>query len=70
MCNLADFYLKGRGVEQDDMQAYIWYSLGIRGGLDARQPRDALAARLKPEQVQEANDLVASWQPAKSESGK
>lgn len=63
MCNLADFYAQGRGVAKDNMQACIWYSLGIRGGLDARQPRDAAARTLTPQQVKEANDIIESWQP-------
>jgi hypothetical protein len=67
MCFLADRYAAGRGVKQDYLQAYIWYSLGIKGGRDARAPRDAVAAHLSPEQVRDANEHIIKWKPVAPE---
>jgi TPR repeat protein len=64
MCNLGDFYASGLGVPQDDLQAFIWYSLGVAFGLDARQPRDDVAANLSADQLDEARKFIGEWKPA------
>ena len=65
-------YLHLKGLEyfpQDDVKAYIWYSLA---GPDkspyasehyALRNRDALAERMTPAQIAEAERLVQEWQP-------
>jgi TPR repeat protein len=62
-CKVGSCYSAGRGVPQDNVQAYVWFSVGIAAGLDAAQDRDAVASKLTPDQVKEANLLVSQWKP-------
>jgi len=50
-------------VPQDDVQAYVWFSVGIAAGYDAAQDRDVVTSRLTPDQLKEANLLVSQWKP-------
>lgn len=63
---LGFMYERGDGVQQDYVQAYMWYNLGTANGAspgDLR--RDALAKRMTPEQIAEAQQLVREWKPIK-----
>jgi TPR repeat protein len=62
-CKVGSCYGAGRGVAQDNVQAYLWFSVGIAAGLDSAQDRDAVASKLTPDQVKEANLLVSQWKP-------
>ena len=74
--NLAQMYAAGDGVEQDDIAAYLWYSVAAaRLDADRREAsvaartravdaRDALARRMRPEDVAEAERQARAWTPA------
>jgi TPR repeat protein len=48
-------YEHGRGVEQDDVLAYMWYSLAsVQGFQPARERREILAKQMTPEQIDAA----------------
>ena len=74
--NLAQMYAAGDGVQQDDAAAYTWYSVAAALlTADAREAsaaararaleaRDALAARMRPADVAEAERQAQAWNPA------
>ena len=64
MLALGRLYVQGLGVPQNYVQAHMWFSLAAsRFEAEAVKERDALAARMSPEQVAKAQDLAATWQP-------
>jgi hypothetical protein len=75
--NLGVMYDKGQGVPQDYVQAHKWYNLAASGfsaasdgrGKDAAAARDAVAAKMTPAQIAEAQKLAREWKP-NSESAK
>jgi FimV-like protein len=57
--NLAALYINGYGVPQDHMMAYAWFNQAAMQSVGgAEQQRDRIAARLTPEQIQQARQLV------------
>ena len=61
---LASMYLKGQGVSEDKVHAYMWYALAARkGDKDAASDRDQIASTMTPQQVEEGKKLVAAWAP-------
>lgn len=67
--NLGFTYGWGRGVPVDPVQAYKWFALsasrpGRHDIQTAIENRDHAAARLTSAQLREAQQWVASWQPA------
>jgi TPR repeat protein len=64
MVNLGMMYSNGRGLPQDYVLAHMWINLSIaRGRTDAVASRDALADRMTPAQLNEAQDLARMWTP-------
>ena len=64
MLALGRLYVQGLGAPQDYVQAHKWFNLAAsRGEAEAVTERDALAARMAPEQVAEAQKQAAAWQP-------
>ena len=64
MLALGRLYVQGLGAPQDYVQAHRWFNLAAsRGEAEAVTERDALAARMAPEQVAEAQKQAAAWQP-------
>lgn len=68
--NLGQMFGAGEGVRRSDVQAYLWLSLAISGFPSdadrhdrALAARDLVAARMTPEQIGAAQDLIAGWQP-------
>jgi TPR repeat protein len=56
---LGEQYENGRGVSQNNFQAYYWYSAAVRGGnTAARVKKEEMAARLQPAEIQQADKLV------------
>ena len=58
----------GDGVEQDGVQAYKWYTILItRWPAGPREVllagRTAIAGRLSPDQIQQAEELARRWKP-------
>ncbi|MFZ5913221.1 MAG: tetratricopeptide repeat protein [Pseudomonadota bacterium] len=66
---LGAVYADGHGVPQDDVQAYKWLTLASLSAPDAEKRQVALQARqmastnMRPEQIAEAERLVAAWRP-------
>jgi TPR repeat protein len=66
--SLAILYRFGKGVPQDLVQAYMWFSLAAshtEGGdrESIAEMRDATAAKLTPAQLNEAQRLIREWKP-------
>lgn len=59
---LATMYRYGHAGVKDDVQAYLWYSLAESEGYeDTAVERQALATRMTPGQIAEAERLVEAW---------
>jgi peptidoglycan hydrolase-like protein with peptidoglycan-binding domain len=57
-------YRDGQAVPQDYVRAHQWLNLAAAAGQqDAAQARDALAARMEPGQIAEAQRLASAWRP-------
>jgi TPR repeat protein len=66
--NLGIMYQHGRGVPQDYMQAHKWFSLAAAtGDVDAAKNRDAVSAKMTPEQIGKAQKLAQDWSIAKEQ---
>jgi TPR repeat protein len=67
--SLAILFNFGKGVERDYAQAYMWYE---RAAMHAQsgnrdtiiEMRDAMAGKLTPQQIAEAQRLARDWKPA------
>ena len=69
MLALGRLYVQGLGAPQDYVQAHKWFNLAAsRGEAEAVTERDALAGRMAPEQVAEAQKQAAAWQPEPAKS--
>ncbi|MCB1460277.1 MAG: SEL1-like repeat protein, partial [Nitratireductor sp.] len=63
--NLGILYTRGKGVEENLVEAYKWFAIAANGGdADAAQKRDTLAGSMRPDQLQTARGLVELWKPA------
>ena len=63
-------YEKGVGIAQDDVLAYANYAIAARSGdADSVEFRDALARKLSPARLREAETLAGSWKPGKPTPG-
>ncbi len=61
---LGQMYERGDGVQQDYVKAYMWYSLGAANGVEAgARLRNALAKKMDPDQIAEAQKLAREWKP-------
>ena len=68
MLALGRLYVQGLGVPQNYVHAHMWFSLAAsRFKPEAMKERDALAARMAPEQVAKAQELAAAWQPGETQ---
>ena len=55
---LADFYLRGRGVPEDFVLAYVWFNRASSQGLDIAEKNQRQAARcMTPEQIAQAQEI-------------
>jgi uncharacterized protein len=58
--NIGDFYSQGRGVNRDRVKAWYWLDLAASAGSAwARNRRDEVAARMKPDQIRRAKAMAA-----------
>ncbi len=66
MTNLGLLYLGGRGVPQDFVLGYMWINVAAASGQpEAVRVRDAISARMTPQQINEAQRLAdARWRDA------
>ena len=66
---LGRLYLQGLGVLQDYVEAHKWLNLAAsRGEAAAQAERDALAGKMTPQQVAEAQALARAWRPSEGEA--
>ncbi len=64
MLELGRLYVQGLGVPQSYVQAHVWLNLAAsRGEVEALKDRDALAAKMTPQQVAAAQERALSWPP-------
>ena len=69
MLALGRLYMQGLGAPQDYVKAHMWFNLAASlGEVEAVAERDALAGRMAPEQVAEAQKQAAAWQPQPAEA--
>ena len=70
MLALGRLYMQGLGrAPQDYVKAHLWFNLAAsRGEAEAVTERDALAARMAPEQIAEAQKQAAAWQPQRAKT--
>jgi TPR repeat protein len=66
--NLGVLYAEGRGVLQDSVAAHMWFNLAALALKDkehirAVKRRDAIAARMTPEQLAKAQLRAREWSP-------
>jgi hypothetical protein len=62
---IGELFEEGRGVTQDYVQAHMWYNLASAAGVSgAEDRRNALASKMTPEQLSEAQKLASQWRPA------
>ncbi len=62
--NLGLLYATGQGVPRDYVQAYMWLELlAAQDDQSAVSNRDAVARRMTPEQIAEAQKLAREWRP-------
>lgn len=61
---IAWYYEIGRGVSKDLVRAYMWYVLSAVGGdPDAAVSQEEVIKKMTPEQVREAQILIADYKP-------
>ena len=69
--SLGIMYAEGQGVEQDYVQAYMWFNLAAthvrasntEGRALVIKNRDAVAAKMTPAQIAQAQRLADEWRP-------
>ena len=65
MLALGRMYRRGLGVLQDYVESHKWLNLAAsRGEAEAVEERDALAAKMTPQQVAAAQERAAAWRPS------
>lgn len=61
--NLGILHEAGLGVKQDLLEAYQWFALAaIQGDAEAKKRKQAVARKLRPDQVHIADRAVKLWQ--------
>jgi len=62
--NLGLMYERGWGTTQDYVEAHLWYNLAASAGESRAAPRrDALAEKMSPAQIEQAQSLARTWTP-------
>ena len=68
---LGNIYAGGSGITKDLVQAYMWFDIAASDTGDdwlrriAGSNRDAVAARMTPAEISEAQDKVVNWKLAR-----
>ena len=66
MLGLGRLYLQGLGAPQDYVLSHMWFNLSAsRGEAEALKERDALAAKMTPQQIASAQERARAWRPAR-----
>lgn len=56
--NLGVMYVKGQGVKQDLIRAYMWADFAaFAGDADAVENRDIIAVQMTPDQIEQAQHM-------------
>jgi TPR repeat protein len=56
---LGEIYAAGRGVNQSNFQAYVWFSLAAGAGHGgAKTRRDQVVTSLQPAEIQQADRVI------------
>ena len=63
MVSLGEIYQSGRGVKQDNLEAYFWYALSDWTG-EAASVRTGFDAVITPDQVSATNKRIDDWHRA------
>jgi peptidoglycan hydrolase-like protein with peptidoglycan-binding domain len=59
---MGRLYAEGRGVDEDKLTAYMWYDLSASNGNNrAIAARDAIAAAMGADEIDEAQQMAADW---------
>lgn len=59
---LGEAYRLGLGVEQNEVSAYMWYTLAAdQGSQAAADARQVVASKMKPEQIAKAEEKARDW---------
>ncbi|MYD95039.1 MAG: hypothetical protein F4Y02_15415 [Chloroflexi bacterium] len=67
MLALGRLYVQGLGAPQDFVEAHMWLNLAAsRGNAEAAGERNALSARMTPQQVATAQERASKWRPGAS----
>lgn len=67
--HIGNIYYEGRGIPQNLIQAYVWYSLSARGGNSrAADQLVQVTAELSPDQMTEAQQRLDEWAPGQCQS--
>ena len=62
LSNLAFLYEEGKGADRDLVLAHMLYGLsGKNGNVGALKSQTAVAGKMTPAQIKEANDLLKKW---------
>ncbi|MBH0197608.1 MAG: sel1 repeat family protein [Nitrospira sp.] len=62
--SLGMMYANGQGEPQDYVQAHMWFSLAAANGVKrVAELRDALAKKMIPAKLAEAQQLAREWKP-------
>ena len=71
MLALGRLYLHGLGAPQDYVLAHMWFNLAAsRGEKEALKERDAVAAKMTPQQVAAAQERARTWRPGGGRGGR
>jgi len=68
---LGLMYGQGQGVPQDYVRAHTWFNIAAAGESDNEtreeivKARDAIAAKMTPAQIAEAQRMAREWKPTK-----
>ena len=62
--SLGVMYAEGRGVQQDFVQAHMWFDLAAASGdSSAGKNMEIIAAKMTRSQIAEAQRLAKEWKP-------
>jgi TPR repeat protein len=63
--SLGFCYADGTGVPRDLVQAHMWFNLAATHGDEkAAKDRESVAARMSPQQIEDAQKLARDWRPS------
>src|SRR5439155_17719707 len=65
-CYVGEYHVKGRGVQQDYIEAYKWFSLAAaQGDADAIRYRDYLISLMTQQQIDEGQRRASQFKALK-----